>query len=83
MYGGIHRAIAEAGTYTYAIMSPATGEELEDGVFAFGDAAASQPGTAAAVGLATTMAALIRTPDLPHQRNLPRLLKRRNSTLQR
>ena len=38
MYGGIHRAINEAGTlgeaaYMYEIMSPATGEELADGVF--------------------------------------------------
>ena len=61
MYGGVHRAIAEAaalrenGAYTYDIMSPATGEMLMDGVFAFSDAAANQPTAAAAVGLAFLM----------------------------
>ena len=61
MYGGVHRAIAEAGAlredgaYTYDIMSLATGEMLMDGVFAFGDAPANQPDTAAAKGLASLM----------------------------
>ena len=63
MYGGIHRAIAEAdaGTYTYAILSPATGEALADGTFSTADVAPDQadttdPKVAAAVGLAATMA---------------------------
>ena len=58
MYGGIHRAINDAGTYTYTILSPVTGEELADGGFAFADTppnAGADPAVASAVGLATTM----------------------------